>query len=239
MTEEEIQVIFNNVSIPRISTYTHLGFEEGSEELIEAYFSIQEISSHFFVPIQILEICLRNSISSSLSKRFSPSVTGVEREWYELLPFSETSRAMVATAKKNAEEKFGEDFTEDDLISRLMFGFWVYCLEPIHADNKKNPYHFWQYEIDNIFPGRKGNNLATMFQGLRNINTKRNRLYHHEPIWKKKRANSFNKAVRSLKREYYVVNDALGWTSPVKKRYMESLGYVDRFEECCRKHLGE
>lgn len=67
MSEEELLRIINNISKPRIKTYEGLGFPEKDVDLISAYFAIQEISSHFFVPLQVLEICLRNSINNALT----------------------------------------------------------------------------------------------------------------------------------------------------------------------------
>lgn len=238
MKDNDLEVMLNNVSIPRMNEYVSLGFSLGTEELLESYFSIQEVSSHFFVPIQILEICLRNSLSTVLSNRFDETAANLGKDkWYEILPISEKSRDAVRDAKKNASDKTKGNYTDGDVVSRLTFGFWVYLLEPVHNNNRQNPYHFWQYEIDNVFPGRGDRKIANIFDKLKQINTKRNRLYHHEPIWKKKKVNSFDKAISSLDKEYNILNDAIGWVSPAKKDYMEKLGYKARFDECCEKHL--
>lgn len=235
MTNEDLETLVENVSIPRISEYVNLGFQMGSEELIEAYFNMQEMSSHFFVPIQMLEICLRNTLCNVLSRRFDEKAIQVgKNKWYELIPISEISKGNIITAKDKASKK--TNYSDDDVVANLMFGFWIYLLEPIHNNNRNNPYHFWQYEIDNVFPGRNGKKVNEIFENLKQINKKRNRLYHHEPIWKKKATNDFNKAVGSLKRDYKLINEAIGWVSPEKKMYMERLGFKERFLECCEKH---
>ena len=126
-----LEVMLNNVSIPRINEYVNLGFSLGTEELLESYFSIQEVSSHFFVPIQILEICLRNSLSTVLSNRFDETAANLGKDkWYEILPISEKSKDAVRDAKRNAYGKTKGNYTDGDVVSRLTFGFWVYLLIP-------------------------------------------------------------------------------------------------------------
>ena len=239
MNEDVIKKIINCLSIARVSAYTNIGFKTESKELIDAYFSLQEMSSHFFVPIQVLEICLRNSIQTALYRRF-PKDEKTGKNWYDLLPISDESKKIVISAKAkslvNAGKKGAKNYTEDDLVSNMMFGFWVHMLEPIHATLQSNPYHFWQYELDNIFPGRSGKSVKEIFSELKRINVYRNRLYHHEPVWKGKKVKSLNQAIASLEREYDNVLSVIKWLSPEKINYMVDVGFKARFEECCNKY---
>jgi len=241
MNDEEIKKIIGCLSIPRVSAYINLGYKPDSKELIDAYFSLQEISSHFFVPIQIIEISLRNSIHQALSKRF-PFNEKNGKNWYDLLPISDDSKKMLLTAKAKAkandEKKGGSGYSEDDLISNIMFGFWVHMLEPVHVvpDITVNPYHFWQFELDNIFPGRDKHSVNAIFVSLKRINFYRNRLYHHEPVWKGKKVKSINCAIDSLDREYSKILDVIKLLSPEKLNYMLNIGYKEKFIECCAKY---
>jgi len=83
MNEDIIKKIISCLSIARVSAYTNIGFKTDSKELIDAYFSLQEMSSHFFVPIQVIEICLRNSIQTALYNRF-PKDEKNGKNWYGL-----------------------------------------------------------------------------------------------------------------------------------------------------------
>lgn len=238
MNDDEVKKILKGLSIPRVSVYTNLGLKPDSKELIDAYFALQEMSSHFFVPIQMLEVCLRNSIYHSLCTKFPFADHG--KLWHDLLPISQEGRRILKVAKdkssENARRKGGANYTQDDLVSNIMLGFWVHMLEPIHADPKSNPHHFWQSEIDNVFPGRNGKSLKSIFPELKRVNVYRNRLYHHEPVWKGKKAQSLNQAIESLEREYSKIFDVIDWLSPEKVRYMNAIGYRTRFEECCIKY---
>lgn len=235
MSEEEILKVIGNISEARIRTYEGLGFPEKGQEVVTAYFAIQEISSHFFVPLQVLEICLRNSIHSSLAPLFEQKWG--DRKWYDLVQLSDESRSNLLAAKKTTASKCGKNFSEDDLISNIMFGFWVYMLDKPHRVYT-NPYHFWQYVTDDVFPGRKGKSVKQMFDQLKSINRTRNRLYHHEPIWKTKKAGnkSFLEAISVLEKEYNKIYESLEWMAVEKKDFMVRLGFFQRFEECCQKH---
>lgn len=237
MTDEQIKKIIQTLSIPRVSAYINLGLKPESKELIDAYFALQEMSSHFFVPIQMLEVCLRNAISHALCSRFKFSDNG--KHWHDLLPISAEGREILKAAKKKSQTnagRKGKNYTEDDLVSNMTFGFWVHMLEPIHADPKNNQHHFWQFEIDNVFPGRNGKSIKSIFPELKRVNIYRNRLYHHEPVWKGKKTQSLNLAIQSLEREYNKIFDVLGWLSPGKVNYMNIMGYQKRFAECCDKY---
>ncbi|MEO1851484.1 MAG: hypothetical protein ABGX74_05210 [Psychrobacter sp.] len=233
MSEEEIKKIVDNISVPRIETYESLGFVGRDENLLAAYFSIQEISSHFFVPLQVLEICLRNSIHNALDNLFSDHCNSIK--WYNLVHLSNESKKTLRQAKSNTIKKCGGNYSDDDLVSNLMFGFWVYMLDTQHRDYS-NEYHFWQYKLDEIFPGRNGKKVKEIFDELKRINRNRNRLYHHEPIWKGKKQKTYHEAISVLEVEYRKIYEALGWIAQEKKGYMERLGFFQRFMDCCEKH---
>lgn len=119
-----------------------------------------------------------------------------------------------------------------------MFGFWVHMLESVHVvpDPEVNPYHFWQYELNNIFPGREKHSVSAIFSSLKRVNFYRNRLYHHEPVWKGAKVKNINSAIESLVREYSKILDIIKLLSPEKLRYMLEIGYEQKFLECCAKY---
>ncbi|NYS80495.1 MULTISPECIES: Abi family protein [Halomonadaceae] len=235
MTEEEAKIIIEKISIPRIKTYTDIGFPENSEELILAYFYIQEISSHFFVPLQILEISLRNAIHDALTKRFNKRYPG--KKWYNNVHHTHTSVLMLNSAKQKTEDRSGSHYSDDDLVANLSFGFWVYMLDVKHR-TPNYPYSFWQYEAGNIFPGNHGKTIGELFSNFKKIIKIRNRLYHHEPVWKNSRpVKDFRGAISRLEREYQIIFDAIGWISPEKKIYMENeLDFKNKFKACCDQY---
>lgn len=235
MTEEEIKVIIEKISIPRIKSYTDIGFSENSEDLILAYFYIQEISSHFFVPLQMLEISLRNAIHDALTKRFSSRNPGLK--WYNNVHHTPASLSILDTAKQKTGKRFGANYSDNDLVANLNFGFWVYMLDTPHR-NPANTYNFWQYEAGNIFPGNPGKTIGELFSKFKKVIKIRNRLYHHEPVWKNQYPiGSFSEAVNRLEKEYKTIFDAIGWISPEKKNYMETeLEFEKKFKACCDQY---
>jgi hypothetical protein len=236
MVEKDILKIISNISTPRIKTYEDLGFKENDEEVLFAYFSIQEISSHFFVPLQVLEIGLRNSIHNALKKHFSKKWP--EQKWYDIVQLSDISKQTLISAKAATEKKCGADYSDDDLISNITFGFWVYMLDEQHRD-PKNPHSFWNQISGTVFPGKGAKKIKEIFVILKQVNLIRNRLYHHEPVWKKKGPGeySYKKAIDILKKDYYKIMKTLDMLAPEKKLYMDKLGFTSRFDDCCMKYI--
>ena len=235
MKNEEIEKIMKNISLPRIKTYEELGFPDRDSKLLYAYFAIQEISSHFLVPLQVIEVCLRNSIHNAVGKKFERQYPG--HKWYNLVSLSKKSRDTLNAAKRKTRDECGIDYSDDDLVSNLMLGFWVYMLDEQHRD-LSNPYNFWNTEINNVFPNRKGKKIKNIFVDLKRINITRNRLSHHEPIWKKRNKDvvCYSEAIRLLEKEYNKVIEVLDWLAPEKKKYMLRLGFEKRFKKCCAKY---
>lgn len=236
MAENDVLKIISNISTPRIKSYEDLGFEEDNEALLFAYFSIQEISSHFFVPLQVLEIGLRNSLHNSLKEHFATKRPG--QNWYDVVELSDMSKKMLITAKETTTRNCGAHYSDDDLISNITFGFWVYMLDEQHR-LPENPHSFWQQLSGTVFPGKGKKKIKEIFFLLKQVNIIRNRLYHHEPVWKKKQAKTYNynKAIEILKKDYFKIMQLLTMLAPEKKRYMDELGFTQRFHECCNKHI--
>jgi hypothetical protein len=229
MDAAQIAKISSGLSEAKLSTYEQLGFAQKSEELVKAYFALQEISAHFFVPLQMLELSLRNNIHGALSAKFPRSKDAHNRPWFEFIPVSNDSQDQVTKAKKMAG---GAHAQEDDIVCSLMFGFWVYMLDHHYRDNKK-PNHFWQTEFQTIFPGHNGKKIGTIFDELKGINRSRNRLYHHEPLWKAPTVKCFSDAVSQLQALYKKILDSLSLVNQEKRNLLTIMGFDKNFEACC------
>ena len=246
MSSYDFQGMFYTISDARIKSYIDLGFSPQSENLMRAYFGIQEIASHFFVPLQVLEISMRNSMHRCLSERSERLYGADSVPWYDELSLTRESNRVKREAKnktkKDAEKRGSEEYTEDDLISNLSFGFWVHLLNSrFRVVDKENPLfknNIWQAETNKIFPNRGGYKVSEIYDILKGINATRNRLFHQEPIWKSKTAICYKTAIAKMMEKYSDITKAIGWISRDKKRYMEDeLRFKEKFEACCERHI--
>lgn len=195
-----------------------------SELDIALYNNIQLQSAFLFLPLQYLEVCLRNKINKAMCNFYysiSHKITlpGLPKEWYLWMPSSEnTIRNIHEAIKKAKREIRGRAMTSDDVISHLNFGIWRHILQE-RADNK-DPLHFWRGTVHKIFPNAPVKK-DIILQTLANITNVRNRLFHHEPLWRShKHHNTIKNALKEIENKYTMIIQFIGWMSSPLKDYM-------------------
>lgn len=161
MNQEQIE---RYISKARLDAYS--GIKEYSQNLL--------FSRHFYIPLAVLEVALRNSINDYLT-------TKVGDNWLE----NETLLCKDARRKideaKNKLSYRHEPQTNDKIIAELNFGFWVGLFtKPYenylrHADLKK------------IFPSLPSKKTLlvtrrTILSKLHTVKTFRNRIFHYEKV---------------------------------------------------------
>lgn len=236
MTPKQLSNIQRGLSTAKLLTYENLGFKNESIELIRAYFALQEISAHFLVPLQMLELSLRNNIHTALQKKF-PAQDHNGQLWFTHIPRSKTSKDQVASAEASAKRKKPAP-SPDDIVCELTLGFWVYLLDKCYQEHT-NPKRIWPFITSEVFPNKKNTTIDSIFNLLKSINTNRNRLYHHEPIWKHRSVTSFKDATSRMKAVYLNIMNALDFVCPEKKSMLDSMQFNQKFNACCTQYEAE
>lgn len=174
------------ISKPRLDSYRGY-FHANLDEAIGLYMWNMELSSCLSALLCYFEVALRNSVHRSMSHFYSRG-SSYSIHWYDqisaqLSPHLRDKLQDVRRRHRGAASGPGPD----EMVSRLTFGFWpgvigridrryvsqlLPSIFPNHALNA-NPAQ-WQ------MPGPRGAALAH----LNEFNTLRNRLAHHEPVWK-------------------------------------------------------
>lgn len=199
-----------------------------SETLKIKYF-LNDISQHFYVPLRLVEVALRNRVNEVISRTFGA-------EWYDAIPLSATSQKLVAQAKSLAvKEVTSREIVPDDIVCRLMFGFWVFMLDKPYRNTTDSTRHIWTpTTFKAAFPGvGTGLSIATVMDRLKSLNGLRNRLFHHEPIWKNSRVKSVEDAVAVLNAHYSDLCEVLKWLSPEQNALVHAWGFPGRFMKSC------
>lgn len=226
------------LSPQRISSYQNLNSGAINNALaIDHYIALQDISSHLFVLLQLLEISLRNRLHDNLSAHLGT------HEWYDSFPKTREAKDIVSQAHRNIRKDFGsKPYSSDDFICKLSFGFWMHLLDSNHRSE-----NFWAAKINDVFPNRNGKNTGMLFDLLKKAGNLRNRLYHHEPIWKNKpiktkrqktsRPTNFNNAITNMKRHYQDICDLLRILSNENNILIQKYQLEHRFNNCCAYYL--
>ncbi|HEV8712430.1 MAG TPA: hypothetical protein VGX03_06325 [Candidatus Binatia bacterium] len=190
-----------SLSTDRLTSY--LSATSGDKEAaLRLYAWNTAISAAFYVPLQGLEVTLRNALHRELTSAF-----GVP--WYDLLQRTfapkETNRINEAKATL---ARSGKLIDPPHIVAELPFGFWISLLGP----GPRGTYHnrLWIPALHKGFPHTK-QPRKEIHRPLDHLRLLRNRIAHHEePIFR-----------RHLAADYETILRVLAWVSP------EAANWVD------------
>jgi hypothetical protein len=204
------------LSAERIAAYdTLLGSIADERErpflLLRTYAVIQMLQSLMLTPLHFLEICLRNKIYTSLKDFYSKTNTSNNPdEWYVWMPANARTQRTIRKVIDQVKSKIGRKRTiiAGDIVSNLTFGVWINILEE-YPDNMSHLY-FWAGIKKQVFPRAPGSR-KNILDRLKKINTIRNRLVHHEPLWTQTR---IAMVMKEFDKTYIDILEVLEWISP-------------------------
>lgn len=189
------------LSPARIGTYM-LAAGHDETQALALYVWNAQLGEAFHLPIQSVEIALRNRINSVLVARF-----GVD--WWRAAEF-------LAIADKRQNDAIGEvqvriskrghPLVTGQIVAGLSFGFWVSML-----DARYNPM-VWSHYLAEGFPNLPNAKSREDLQKVaRSIANFRNRIWHHEPIFKANISDEYSTCMRALE---WLCPHKLGWIRP-------------------------
>lgn len=185
------------------------------------YMDIQAIYAQFFMPMQALEITLRNKLHSYQTKHYGSN------NWFGKLfneDFcTEKSENAFNTTKRFALKEFKEKGiltrrpSPEDYVSRLNFGFWVELLSSDYRNTQ-----FWQYYAKDIFPNKNKVKIGAIYDSLSRILSIRNRLYHYEPLWDTSlKFNNTAEFCKVIENQYFIIIQIIRYCSLDQEELLE------------------
>ena len=169
----------------RLASYQLPG-EEWPVALARYQWNLQ-LAEAMLPSLNYLEVGLRNGVNRLVGGIYSP-------DWLITLPiqiqFSEDDLSQIARIKADVLKYKGKLASHDDVLAQLNFGFWVALFhkrhmggiwsrarEPLASTFPHMPASYWG-----------GEELRERRQQVKNlldsVKALRNRIAHHEPIWK-------------------------------------------------------
>lgn len=245
--------VIEALSHPRLSSYRKFFQVATDAEALGLYQWNEELSGALFRAVSLTEIVLRNQFHKVLSGKYGVFGTSGSRDWYQHIVLNPISKKKIqgATHYKRHGTWLPRVPTAspDDVVSKLTFGFWPHLLDVVQ-DTAGSPVP-WGTMLLAILPGhrqrlethwRKLTHQDTFFARLDLCNELRNRIAHHEPIWKlgplmeearPRQGKTVNvtapapqtpaEAIARLNLIYDRLTELLGWLSPpVSKAYAGS-----------------
>lgn len=183
------------LSHARLRNYRSFFAAADDAEALGLYQWNEDLSAEFFRTISLVEIVLRNSFHHAMSRRYGAVGASDSRDWYAYVALDAhaRSRIMGITHCKRGRRLLLRvpAPSPDDVVSRLTFGFWPHLLD-LKNDLLGQPVNWGAILVDAL-PGHRQRQAGywakvkhrdALFARLDLCNELRNRIAHHEPIWK-------------------------------------------------------
>ncbi|MGI2040164.1 Abi family protein [Shewanella frigidimarina] len=202
------------ISTPRLSTYKSLLKLKTDEHALRAYYWNKALSGALYPALQALEVTLRNALNEAVKNAHSGNYVNEDwwfehiakdvqdtkirkmhanksKHWIKADGNGGVKRKkhsyfeqQVLKVQKDLRNEGRTPIRHDDVLSRLMFGFWCGLLGSDFED-VTNKTLLWPNLLGDVFPNTPKNPKRIRIEkSLNRIKDLRNRLSHHEPIWK-------------------------------------------------------
>jgi hypothetical protein len=163
------------------------------------------VSSALFETLGAFEVVLRNAMHERLSVYYSRRYHN-SGSWYSLAPLDADGRAAVDIAIDRATDKGMQPELPGKVVAELSFGFWRYLL------SKKYRNTIWP-AVKSAFPSHPdGQHLtqAAVREPVVQLYFLRNRIAHHEPIFRRDLAVDRSRIIETLS---WICPDTSQWAA--------------------------
>jgi hypothetical protein len=140
MNEQLYEQLELSISKTRLDEYSKILKTQDKKIIFTYYILNSEIAKSLYIPLQNLEVALRNSIHNTLTAYYNTEY------WYDIDEFllhNELKKIIEAKSKITRAKK---ELTADRIISELSFGFWTSLFSKTY-DQK-----IWNKHTKQIFP---------------------------------------------------------------------------------------
>lgn len=152
-------------------------------------------SKELYIILAGFEVVVRNAFHLKLKKHFKKD------DWLSNFDrFQTTHQRQINNAIKKVSRKYKSNYTINDIIAELNFGFWAHLLD--------SPYEqkLWIPCLRHCFPHKFGKPVRQEIENkLKNILRLRNKIAHLEPIIKQE---------KQLLQAYQSAYDVISWICP-------------------------
>ena len=199
MDEADIRDLEQALSLERFARYLAWA-DGGRQRAVELYTLNTQLSECLYIPLQMLEIALRNRIHVVMS-------AALHDHWYDEPQCQLSSSQAEQVAKAKAELSYeGKQETPGRVVAALTFGYWTAFFNTAYED-------LWRRQLRRIVirpPGKplRRKDFSSQLTPIRRL---RNRIAHHEPILE-----------QNLPRHYGNMLLLTGWLSPAAAKWCQT-----------------
>ncbi|MFG1404399.1 hypothetical protein [Xanthobacter sediminis] len=207
-TPEEIHSLPAVLSAPRFATYL-VEMASDKEAALELYRWNLELSAAFFVPLQICEVSVRNSIVSAIEGTYGPNWP-----WERGFVISLRDPLRAYSPRRDLMDLANRLPTAGKIVAELKFVFWERMFTRSHDAA------VWNRHFRTAFPNADAARTVQQlrsdgFDRLQKIRDLRNRIAHHEPIFR-----------RNVQEEYERIRSIVAWTDKTSADWLDKVETV-------------
>lgn len=228
-------ILKNSFSLERLKSYETLCPSGEEHEIIGAYHWNLLICQALYPFLQSAEVALRNNMHQAISTKFQ------DEDWLNFEVKEQVSRQILEDTRKKLSKKGSNKV--DDIVASLTFGFWVNLLKQKTYRDQYNEHRLWPSLVSEVFTrydtSSGGNDIKQIYKRFEEIKLIRNRLFHHEPVWKFKASSTASGSIAELRKKFRHIYKTIGWMSKSKQEYLKKFGFVDLFYKNCTEEILE
>jgi len=233
----------------RLSSYQNVFSASSDLELAGAYLWNLQVASVMYPLICSVEISLRNSINHALMQDLGRFWWRKNKLHFKSFVSPNLREPFTVEAVRNNFAKATDQVRRDkksryqisnvvpkhqEIIAKTEFSTWQYLLHQEFMGNNL----IWPKNLGKVFQGRwpharASNTLRSAHDSTKTVREFRNRIVHHEPVWKHYGVNSESDAIAYLHDKINLMVDLLTLISNQKKELVVRNNLVNRAARIC------
>lgn len=244
---QDLQII---TSAARLSSYSRFLGTTTAAEAYGAYMWSMAVSTAFSPLVHALEVGFRNALNNELSAHYGNAWF---QHWVATDASEQRARNRLAANQKSTGERLLDDATKkiikrdhpngapagysppwQRVLAEMTFGFWVtFMIKRFWDINHKQK--LWPNHLSGVFPGAPSSMHAvgSLHKAFEEMVDLRNRIHHHEPLWKHASVHSCTDALAYLNSQLDSALEKLDYLGRGQRTAMERYGVVAAIKELC------
>lgn len=243
------EVIPITITSNRLKSYRNVFAHSSEHQLVASYVWHSHVCSALHPLLSSAEITVRNSVDKALV-----SQPGLSTFWWSGSKLKYRSYAHGApvpdavqkirenfsratnTARREKQDRYGITAwpKHDDVVAKTDFSTW----EWIFDGEFLGPGLIWQSRLGKVLKGpwpttSVGATLAEAARLVRIVREFRNRLSHHEPVWKRNGVNTEGQAVAHLNEKIDTIVELITLVSPHQLELLTKNGIISHARNIC------
>lgn len=172
---KKVSALRKTLSASRMTNYDAAA---GTQEIaIELYAWNAEVSSAFLFPLHVCEVVVRNAVAECFEIKYGSN-------WPWVTSFERSLNNRLKEDLSRAKDSVGNTKKTGKVIAELNFFFWQSIF------TKSHDFRIWNQYLLTAFPNLDNKNpippqRERIYQVLDELRHLRNRIAHHEPIFKR------------------------------------------------------